>query len=59
MTDKVYFLCACFSDGHLIAAPQQFQIDNVLQNEIDIAKISAKDSLTNSVIDNIIFLIGT
>ena len=55
---KIDFLIACSADSHFIAPAQQFQIHDILQNEIDIPRIAAENSLANAVIGNIILLIG-
>ena len=58
VTYKINFLIACFADGYRIAAAQQFQIHYILQNEIDVPHIAAKDRLADAVVGNIILLIG-
>ena len=55
---KIDFLIACSADSHFIAPAHQFQIHDILQNEIDIPRIAAENSLANAVIGNIILLIG-
>ena len=40
------------------ATAQQFQIHDILQNEIDVPHIAAKDRLADAVVGNIILLIG-
>ena len=55
---KINFLIACSADSHFIAPAQQFQIHDILQNEIDIPHIAAENSLADTVIGNIILLIG-
>ena len=54
---KIDFLIACSADSHFIAPAHQFQIHDILQNEIDIPRIAAENSLANAVIGNIILLI--
>ena len=54
---KIDFLIASSADSHFIAPAQQFQIHDILQNEIDIPRIAAENSLANAVIGNIILLI--
>ena len=55
---KINFLIACSADSHFIAPAQQFQIHDILQNEIDVPHIAAKDRLADAVVGNIILLIG-
>ena len=40
---KINFLIARSADSHFIAPAQQFQIHDILQNEIDVTHIAAKD----------------
>ena len=54
---KINFLIARSANGHFIAPAQQFQIHDILQNEIDVPHIAAKDRLANAMISNIILLI--
>ena len=55
---KINFLIARSANGHFIAPAQQFQIDDVFQNEVDVPHIAAKDRLADAVVGNIILLIG-
>ena len=55
---KINFLIARSANGHFIAPAQQFQIHDILQNEIDVPHIAAEDRLADSVIGNIILLVG-
>ena len=55
---KINFLIAHSADSHFIAPAQQFQIHDILQNEIDVPHIAAKDRLADAVIGNIVLLIG-
>ena len=55
---EVNFLVARPADSHFIAPAQQFQIDDVFQNEIDVPHIAAEDRLADAMIGNIILLIG-
>ena len=55
---KINFLIACSADSHFIAPAQQFQIHDILQNEIDVPHIAAEDRLADAVIGNIVLLIG-
>ena len=55
---KINFLIARSADSHFIAPAQQFQIHDILQNEIDVPHIAAKDRLADAVVGNIILLIG-
>ena len=55
---KINFLIACSANGHFIAPAQQFQIHDILQDEIDVPHIAAKDRLADAVIGNIVLLIG-
>ena len=55
---KINFLIACSADSHFITPAQQFKIDDVFQNEVDVPHIAAKDRLANAVIGNIVLLIG-
>ena len=55
---KINFLIACSADSHLVTPAQQFQIHDILQNEIDVPHIAAENSLADAVIGNIILLIG-
>ena len=58
VTYKINFLIARPADSHLIAPAQQLQIDDVFQNEVDVPHIAAEDRLADSVIGNIILLVG-
>ena len=55
---KIDFLIACSADSHFIAPAQQLQIHDILQNEIDVPRIAAENSLADTMIGNIILLIG-
>ena len=55
---KINFLISRSADSHFIAPAQQFQIHDILQNEIDVPHIAAKDRLADAVVGNIILLIG-
>ena len=55
---KINFLIARSANGHFIAPAQQLQIHDILQNEIDVPHIAAKDRLADAVIGNIVLLIG-
>ena len=55
---KINFLIACSANGHFIAPAQQFQIHDILQDEIDVPHIATKDRLADAVVGNIILLIG-
>ena len=55
---KINFLIARSADSHFIASAQQFQIHDIFQNEIDVPHIAAEDRLADSVIGNIILLVG-
>ena len=54
---KINFLIARSANGHFIAPAQQFQIDDIFQNEIDVPHIAAKDRLADAMIGKIILLI--
>ena len=55
---KINFLIARSANGHFIAPAQQFQIDDIFQNEIDVPHIAAKDRLADAMIGNIVLLVG-
>ena len=56
---KVDLLVPASANSYLIAPAQQFKVGDVLKDEIDIPCIAAKDSLTDAVVRNIVFLIGS
>ena len=58
VADEVNFFIARSADSYLVAPAQQFQIDDVFQNEVDVPHIAAKDRLADAVIGNIVLLIG-
>ena len=57
VTHKVDLLVTGSSDCHIVIAAQKLKIDDVLQNEIDVAHIAAEDSLTDAVVGNVILLV--
>ena len=56
-TDKVNFLFRNFSDSHRISAPQQLHKNYIFQDQIDVLPVSAKNSLSNSMICHIVLFI--
>ena len=56
--DKVNLLVASLSDGDIVAPAQQFQKNDVLQNQIDVPHIAAVDRLTDTVVCDVVFLVG-
>lgn len=56
---KVDFFITCSADSDLVVPAQQFQIHDILQDEIDVPHISAENSLADAVISNIILLVGS
>ena len=55
---KINFLIARSANGHFIAPAQQFQIHDILQNEIDVPHIATENGLADTMIGNIILLVG-
>ena len=55
---EINFLIARSADSHFIAPAQQFQIHDILQNEIDVPHVAAENSLADAMVGNIILLIG-
>ena len=55
---KINFLITRPANGYFIAPAQQLKVHNVLQNKIDVPHIAAKDRLADTMIGNIVLLIG-
>src|SRR5699024_6226343 len=55
--DKIDFFVAHLSHRNRITPAQQFHIDNVFQNQVDIPQIAAKNRLPYAVICYIVFFV--
>ena len=58
IADEVYFFNARFSDRDLIPATQQFQVDDVFKDEVDVPHVAAEHGFTNPVVGGVIFFIS-
>lgn len=56
--NKVHLFLPGFAYRYGIAPAKQFHENDVLQNEVDIPHTPAKDGLTDTVICDIVFLVG-
>ena len=55
---KVDLLFSNPANCDLIAPAQQLQIDDVLEDEVDVPRVAAKDGLPDSVVGDVVFLVG-
>ena len=46
------------ANGHFVASSQQFQIDNVLKDEVDVLCVSPEHRFADAVVGNVVFLVG-
>ena len=55
---EVDLLAADLANGHFVPSSQQFQIDNVFKNQVDVLRVAPEHRFADAVVGNIVFLVG-
>lgn len=58
ITNKINFSFPYTANGDRITTSEQFHVDNIFKDQVDVSCIAAKDRLSDAMIRNIIFFIG-
>ena len=57
ITHEVDLLFSGSANSHFVASSQQFQIDNVLKDEVDVLCVATEHRFADAVVGNVVFLI--
>lgn len=55
---KINFLALCPADGYLVTSAQEFEIDYVLKDEINVLCVAAADGLADAVVRYVVLFVG-
>ena len=58
ITNKINFSFPYTANGDRITTSEQFHVDNIFKDQVDVSCIATKDRLPDAMIRNIIFFIG-